>query len=177
MDPTTVINANSGRPAEAPTARGFNPMPPPQNQNGQNGNPNLNYIHPDSSSNPATTYQQHRERALSYGSQLLNQPQVLQTTPNEVLETTNSALEANTFALEPNTLALVTLTLDECMYDGDAEKILLHWWSSERTNWRAHTQMPAAKLMVRTSTPASSTRTRSSSFAWKSSRLEAGRFS
>jgi hypothetical protein len=28
-------------------------------------------------------------------------------------------------ALEPNTLALVTLTLDECMYDGDAEKILL----------------------------------------------------
>jgi hypothetical protein len=31
MDPTTGINANSGRPAEALTARGFNPMPPPQN--------------------------------------------------------------------------------------------------------------------------------------------------
>jgi hypothetical protein len=32
---------------------------------GQNGNPNLNYIHPDSSSNLATTYQQHREYARS----------------------------------------------------------------------------------------------------------------
>jgi hypothetical protein len=27
----SLNNANSGRPAEAPTARGFNPMPPPQN--------------------------------------------------------------------------------------------------------------------------------------------------
>jgi hypothetical protein len=80
-------------------------------QNGQNGNPNLNHIHLDSTSNPATTYQQHRERALSYDSQFLNQPQVLQTTPNAVLETTNSAPEANTLALEPNTLALQAVTL------------------------------------------------------------------
>jgi hypothetical protein len=76
-------------------------------QNGQNGN-SIN-IHPDSTSNPAT-YQQHRERALSYDSQFLNQPQVLQTIPLAVLETSNSAPVANTsaqepLAQEPNTLA------------------------------------------------------------------------
>jgi hypothetical protein len=46
-----------------------------------------------------------KKSALSYDSQFLNQPQVLQTTPIAVLETTNSAPEANTLALEPNTLA------------------------------------------------------------------------
>jgi hypothetical protein len=83
--------------------------------------------------------------AGSYGSQLPNQTQVLQTIPESVLKTPNSAPEANqNLALEPNTLALQartllgnqnsfpqtsntwTLTPDEhCMYDGEAEKILL----------------------------------------------------
>jgi hypothetical protein len=89
----------------------------------QNGNPNLNYIHPDSNSNPATTYQQHREYARSSPSSQLpsltsanpngqaSHHWVLQTPHNLVLETTNSAPEANTLALEPNTLALEPNTL------------------------------------------------------------------
>jgi hypothetical protein len=44
MDPTTAINANSGRPAEAPTARGCNPMPPPQSRT--LGRAELNIVNP-----------------------------------------------------------------------------------------------------------------------------------
>jgi hypothetical protein len=50
--------------------------------------------------------------AGSYGSQLPNQTQVLQTIPDLVLETPNSAPEAHqNLALEPNTLALQARTL------------------------------------------------------------------
>jgi hypothetical protein len=50
--------------------------------------------------------------AGSYGSQLSNQTQVLQTIPDTVPETPNSAPEANqNLALEPNTLALQARTL------------------------------------------------------------------
>jgi hypothetical protein len=54
-----------------------------------------------------------RDQAVgSYGSQLPNQTQVLQTIPDSVPETPNSAPEANqNLALEPNTLALQARTL------------------------------------------------------------------
>jgi hypothetical protein len=68
-------------------------------QNGQNGNPNLNYIHPNSSSNPDTTYQQHREYARSSPSSQL--PSLTSANPNgpalqnSVLQTPQNLVEFN----------------------------------------------------------------------------------
>jgi hypothetical protein len=161
---------------------------PNQGNNAYGNNKKLN---PDS--NLIDKYAQHRERAVGNASQplnqtlanpngLANQNMVPQTNPNSVPQTNNTlAHQASPRQLlnipqSSNAMVLVTLTLDKgYMYDIPAEDILL---GAFRKNKLEGSYTDARCITdSKDKPPASSTRTRSSSFAWKSSRMEAGRFS